>query len=79
MFRNQYFKGGFVSIVIHLDRVMDERGVSVSELARVVGITRANMSNLKAGKIKAIRFSTLEGICHYLKCQPGDIIEFIDD
>ncbi len=68
-----------MAIVIHLDKVMSDRRVSVSELARVVGITRANMSNLKSGKIKAIRFSTLEGICRYLKCQPGDIIEFIDD
>lgn len=68
-----------MAIVIHLDEIMAQRGVSVSELARVVGITRANMSNLKSGKIKAIRFSTLEGICRYLKCQPGDIIEFVDE
>lgn len=68
-----------MAIVIHLDEIMAQRGVNVSELARVVGITRANMSNLKSGKIKAIRFSTLEGICRYLKCQPGDIIEFVDE
>lgn len=68
-----------MAIVIHLDKVMGDRGVNVSELARVVGITRANMSNLKSGKIKAIRFSTLEGICRYLKCQPGDIIKFVED
>lgn len=66
-------------IVMHLDDIMKERGVTVSDLARQVGITRANMSNLKSGKIKAIRFSTLEGICHYLKCQPGDIIEFVEE
>lgn len=66
-------------IVMHLDTIMEERGVTVSDLARQVGITRANMSNLKSGKIKAVRFSTLEGICRCLKCQPGDIIEFVED
>ena len=58
---------------------MVEKKVSLNELAQNVGITNANMSNLKTGKAKAIRFSTLERICKILKCQPGDILEYVDD
>lgn len=68
-----------MAIILHLDDIMAERGVSVTDLAKEVGITRANMSNIKTGNIKAIRFSTLEAICGYLDCQPGDIIEFVRD
>ncbi len=65
-----------MSIIIHLDRIMLERKVSLTELAEKVGITMANLSILKSGKAKAIRFSTLDAICRYLECQPGDIIEW---
>ena len=68
-----------MGIVVRLDRVMADRKVSLNELAQNVGITNANMSNLKTGKAKAIRFSTLERICKILKCQPGDILEYVDD
>lgn len=68
-----------MGVIIRLDRVMADRKISLKELAENVGITTANMSNLKTGKAKAIRFSTLEAICKTLKCQPGDIIEFTND
>lgn len=58
---------------------MVEKKMSLNELALNVGITNANMSNLKTGKAKAIRFSTLEAICKTLKCQPGDILEYVED
>ena len=66
-------------IKLRLDRVMLEKGISLQELASRVGITNANMSNIKTGKITAIRFSTLEAICKTLDCQPGDILEYIED
>ena len=62
-------------IVVKLDKVMTERGISLNELSEQVGITPANLSILKTGKAKAIRFSTLEAICDVLKCQPADILE----
>ena len=68
-----------MGIVIKLDHVMLDKKMSLNELAENVGITTANMSNIKTGKAKAIRFSTLEGICKVLKCQPGDILEYKDD
>lgn len=68
-----------MGIVLRLDRVMADRKISLNELAQNVGITTANMSNLKTGKVKAIRFSTLEAICKTLKCQPGDILEYTED
>ncbi len=68
-----------MSVVLRLDRVMADRKISLKELALNVGITEANLSNLKTGKAKAIRFSTLEGICKTLKCQPGDILEYKED
>ena len=68
-----------MGIVLHLDKLMEERGVSVTELAAAVGINRVNMSNLKNGKVNAVRFSTLNAICRELRCQPGDIIEYVRD
>ena len=68
-----------MGIVLHLDKLMEERGVSVTELAAAVGINRVNMSHLKNGKVNAVRFSTLAAICRELRCQPGDIIEYVRD
>jgi len=68
-----------LSIILRLDRVMADRKISLNELAERVGITNANLSNLKTGKVKAIRFSTLEAICRELDCQPGDILEYEKD
>ena len=65
-------------IKLRLDRVMVEKGISLQELASKVGITNANMSNIKTGKINAIRFSTLDAICKILECQPGDLLEYIE-
>jgi len=58
---------------------MAERNISSQELAKAIGITPANLSILKTGKAKAIRFSTLSKICHVLECQPGDILKYVDD
>lgn len=63
-------------IIINLDVVLAQRKMRLNELAELVGITPQNLSVLKAGRAKAIRFSTLEEICKHLKCQPGDILEF---
>ena len=63
-------------IKVKLDLVMRDRGVTLIELAEKVGITNANMSLLKNGKVKGIRFETLERICKVLNCQPGDILEY---
>jgi len=63
-------------IKVKLDLVMRDRGVTLIELAEKVGITNANMSLLKNGKVKGIRFETLERICQVLDCQPGDILEY---
>ena len=68
-----------MSIIIRLDRVMADRKVRLIDLADKIGITYANLSNLKTGKISAIRFSTLESLCKELNCQPGDILEYVDD
>lgn len=65
-----------MAIIIHIDVMLARRKMSVTELAEKVGITMANISVLKNGKAKAIRFSTLEAICKTLQCQPGDILEF---
>lgn len=65
-----------MSIIVNLDVVMAQKKISASELAERVGITPANLSILKNNKAKAIRFSTLEAICHALDCQPGDILEY---
>jgi putative transcriptional regulator len=63
-------------IIVNLDVVMAKRKVSLNELAEKVGLTLANLSILKTGKAKAIRFSTLEAICEALDCQPSDILEY---
>lgn len=66
-------------IVVNLDVEMAKRKISLSELAERVGLTLANLSILKTGKAKAVRFSTLETICRELGCQPGDILEYRDE
>ncbi|REB05542.1 transcriptional regulator [Sporosarcina sp. BI001-red] len=65
-----------MTIIIHIDVMLAKRKMSVTELSEKVGITMANLSILKTGKAKAVRFSTLEGICKALDCQPGDILEY---
>lgn len=65
-----------MAIIVNLDVVMAQRKISSGELAEKVGISQANLSILKTGKAKAIRFSTLEAICNVLKCQPGDLLEY---
>ena len=66
-------------ITVNLDVVMAKRKISSGELADKVGITQANLSVLKTGKAKAVRFSTLEKLCEVLDCQPGDILEYTKD
>jgi putative transcriptional regulator len=68
-----------MAIILRLDRVMADRKISLNELAERVGIANVNLSNIKTGKISAIRFSTLNAICDVLDCQPGDILEFRRD
>lgn len=63
-------------IILRLDRVMADRKMSLNQLTREVGISNVNLSNIKTGKISAIRFSTLDAICRVLDCQPGDILEY---
>ncbi|MCX6888983.1 MAG: helix-turn-helix transcriptional regulator [Verrucomicrobia bacterium] len=65
-----------MAIIIRLDVALAQRKMSLTELAEAVDITLANLSILKTGKAKAIRFSTLEAICKHLGCQPGDILEY---
>ena len=66
-------------IILHLDRVMVERKMSVNELSEKVGVSNVNLSKLKNNKVTAIRFSTLEAICAALSCQPGDLMEYIEE
>ncbi len=66
-------------IITRLDVMMALRGVRGTELAERVGLTQANLSKLKTGRVKAIRFSTLEALCRELECQPGDLLEFESD
>ena len=68
-----------MAIVVNLDVVMAKRKMSLNELSEKVGLTLSNLSILKTGKAKAIRFSTLEAICQALECQPGDILEFVKE
>ena len=68
-----------MAIVINLDMVMAQRKMGLTELSQKVGITQANLSILKNNKAKAIRFSTLDEICKVLQCQPGDILQFVED
>ena len=65
-----------MAIILRLDRIMADRKISLTELSERVGIFMANLSNLKTGKVRAIRFSTLDAICRELHCQPGDILEY---
>lgn len=65
-----------MSIIINLDILLEKREMQSNELAAKIGITTANLSILKTGKAKAVRFSTLEAICRELDCQPGDILEY---
>jgi putative transcriptional regulator len=66
-------------IIVNLDVVMAQRKVRSKDLASMIGITEANLSLLKRGKVKGVRFETLAAICHHLECQPGDILEFRED
>ncbi len=68
-----------MAIILRLDRVMADRKMSLNQLAELVGVSNVNLSNLKNGKVKAVRFSTLNEICRVLHCQPGDILEYVDD
>ena len=68
-----------MAIIVNLDVMMAKRKITLGDLADRIGITPANLSILKTGKAKAIRFSTLEGICKELACQPADILEFKED
>ena len=68
-----------MAIIVNLDVMMAKRKMSLNELSDKVGLTLSNLSILKTGKAKAIRFSTLEAICEVLECQPGDILEYSRD
>ena len=68
-----------MAIIVNIDVMLAKRKMRSNELAKMVNITPANLSILKTGKAKAIRFSTLEAICKALDCQPGDILEFVDE
>ena len=68
-----------MAIRINLDKVLADRQMRSKELAEKIGITQANLSILRSGKAKAVRFSTLEAICVILECQPGDILEYVQD
>ena len=66
-------------IILRLDRVMADRKMSLNELATRINIAPTNLSKIKTGKIRAIRFSTLENICQELRCQPGDLLEYVSE
>lgn len=68
-----------MTIIVNVDVMLAKRKMRSKELAEAVGITEQNLSILKTGKAKAIRFSTLDAICSYLSCQPGDVLEFMQD
>ena len=68
-----------MALIVNLDVMLAKRKIRSKELAEMVGITEQNLSVLKTGKAKAIRFSTLAAICRCLQCQPGDILAFVDD
>ena len=68
-----------MAIVVKLDELLHERRMTLTELAAQIDITLANLSILKTGKARAIRFSTLEAICDVLRCQPGDLLEFVPE
>ena len=68
-----------MTIILRLDRVMADRKMSLNQLTELVSISNVNLSKIKTGKISAIRFSTLNGICRALNCQPGDILEYVEE
>ncbi|MBC1484391.1 helix-turn-helix domain-containing protein [Listeria immobilis] len=68
-----------MAIILRLDRIMADRKMSLNQLSKEVGVTNVNLSKIKTGKVSAIRFSTLNEICKVLECQPGDILEYVDD
>lgn len=68
-----------MGIIIRLDRVLADRKMPLNELSERIGVTNVNLSKLKTGKVKAVRFSTLEAICKELKCQPGDLLEYVGE
>ena len=68
-----------MAIIVNLDVMLAKRKMKSKELAEIIGITTANLSILKSGKAKAIRFSTLEAICKALECQPSDILEYVNN
>ncbi len=68
-----------MAIIIRLDRMMADRKMSLNELAERVGMTNVNLSNLKTGKMKGIKFDTMNAICHVLDCQPADLFEYTPD
>ena len=68
-----------MAIIVRLDKMMADRKMSLNELSDNIGLTTVNLSLLKNGKVKGIRFNTLGSICKTLNCQPGDILEFVDD
>lgn len=68
-----------MAIILRLDRVLADRKMKLTELANRIGISVVNLSNIKTGRIKAIRFSTLDAICKELRCQPGEILEYKPD
>ncbi|KGR81044.1 MULTISPECIES: helix-turn-helix transcriptional regulator [Lysinibacillus] len=68
-----------MTIIIRLDRMLADRKMQLSELAEKVDVSIVNLSNLKTGKVRAVRFSTLNAICKALGCQPGDILEYVEE
>ncbi len=68
-----------MAIIVNLDVMLAKRKMKSKDLAEIIGITTANLSILKSGKAKAVRFSTLEAICKALNCQPSDILEYVED
>lgn len=68
-----------MAILVNLDKILENRGMKSNELAEKISITTANLSILKTGKARAVRFSTLEAICKELGCQPGDLLEYVEE
>lgn len=68
-----------MAIIVRLDRMMADRKMSLNELADRIGMTNVNLSNLKTGKMKGVRFETMDAICKVLECQPGDLFEYREE
>ena len=75
----KYYREVTMAIILRLDRMMADRKMSLNELAEKVGISNVNLSKIKTGKVSGVRFTTLDGICKALDCQPGDILEYQED